>query len=93
MLRQFTTHQLITQEVIRACSHILQGVGTYGREEVTISTDAEAFENLDSTFITIGGPVVNEITEWALRERSNRFLRFSRCLKIRQIDNDHGRLK
>jgi hypothetical protein len=71
------TRQIITQEVIRACSYILQETAKFVNKPVTICTDEDTFNDLDSTFIAIGGPVVNEITERALNEESNKFLQFS----------------
>jgi hypothetical protein len=35
------------------------------------------FKDLNSSFICLGGPIPNEMTEWAINEKGNHFLEFS----------------
>jgi len=67
---------IITGEVVRSFSYIFHELAKFVNKPVTICTDEDAFKNLNNTFITFGGPVVNEITEWAINEKTNKFLKF-----------------
>ena len=70
--------KIITREVIRAFSYILQELAHFRENKpVTICTDEEAIKTLNNTFISIGGPAINEMTEWILREKTNQFFKFS----------------
>lgn len=74
--------EVITREVVRASSYILQELARFRAQPVTIAPDSEVYEDLHNTFITIGGPVINEITYQALNAETNRFLKFSEPLGV-----------
>jgi len=69
--------RIITPEVIRAFSYVLQELARFRNRPVAILSDEEAVKILDNSFISIGGPAINEMTEWMLGEKTNRFFRFS----------------
>lgn len=62
---------------IRALSYILQEITKYRKKNLPLITDNEALKNLTHTFISIGGPLVNEITYLALQDKNNIFGKFN----------------
>lgn len=81
--------KFITSEIMRSHSYLIQGFSKFRKKTFEILTDYEAIKNLDNTYICIGGPIVNEISEWALNERANNFVNFS---IPEDIDNDPVRI-
>lgn len=58
-------------------SYIVQSLASFRKKSFVILTDKEALKNLNSTFICLGGSIINELTQWAINEKSNEFLKFS----------------
>lgn len=61
---------------IRSTSYIINTLSTYRKKAVIVVDDATAFENLNRTFVALGSPSSNEITDLILREPNNKFLEF-----------------
>ena len=61
---------------MRAVSYILNSLRTYRARPIAVIDDASALGNLNRTIIALGGPLSNEITDFVLRETSNRFVEF-----------------
>lgn len=69
--------KIITDELVRSQSYLIQELAKFRRTPVIICTDDDAFKNLNSSFLCLGGPIPNEMTEWAINEKGNHFLEFS----------------
>jgi hypothetical protein len=61
---------------IRSASYIINTLSTYRKRAVVVVDDATAFANLNRTFVALGSPSSNEITDLILREPNNTFLEF-----------------
>lgn len=61
---------------IRSASYIINTLSTYRKKAVIVVDDATAFKNLNRTFVALGSPSSNEITDLILREPNNKFLEF-----------------
>lgn len=68
--------KVITEETIRAHSYIIQELSQYRNGPIVICTDDDAFTDLNYTFMILGGPITNKISELVLSAKENRFLRF-----------------
>lgn len=73
-----TTSKVVTEDVIRSFAHIYQAIAKFVKKPIPICTDMEAIKDLKSTYITIGGPAVNEMTDWALEGKPSEHFEFSR---------------
>lgn len=62
---------------IRSSSYIINTLSTFRKNAVEIVADSYGFTNLKRTFVALGSPSSNEISDLALREPNNTFLRFS----------------
>ena len=69
------TKIMITGGVVDSIYHLLLELLKY-KKNIKISNDEKAISNLEKTFITLGGPVVNEMTDLALKEKSNKYIQF-----------------
>lgn len=61
---------------LRAVSYIISALDMYRDNPIKVLDDRTAFQNLESTFIALGSPSSNEISDLAMREPSNEFLEF-----------------
>lgn len=61
---------------IRSASYIINTLSTYRNTAVTVADDETSFRNLNRTFVALGSPSSNEITDLILREPNNEFLEF-----------------
>jgi len=62
---------------IRASSYFIQILSTFRRKAVNVEADANGFQNLNRTIISLGSPDSNEISDFILRQTNNVFLKFS----------------
>ncbi len=68
---------ITTPAALNASSYLLQEFGKYLKTPIRLSTDEEAIAINDNTFICIGGPITNEVSDIAINDSNNKFLRFS----------------
>lgn len=61
---------------IRSASYIINTLSTFRKKAVAVVADATAFTNLNQTFVALGSPSSNEMTDFILREPNNEFLEF-----------------
>lgn len=61
---------------LRSASYISNTLSPYRKKAVAVVDDAAAFANLNRTFVALGSPSSNEITDLILREPNNEFLEF-----------------
>jgi hypothetical protein len=61
---------------IRSASYIINTLSAYRKKAVTVLDDASAYPNLNRSFIALGSPSSNEISDLILREPNNGFLEF-----------------
>ena len=66
---------------IRSSSYIINSISSFRKNAITVAADSECFANLNRTFVTLGSPASNEISDLALREPNNTFLRFDQDAK------------
>lgn len=66
----------VTPALIRAYTYVIQEIGSLRKAPLLICTDDEALKDLQCTFISIGGPITNELTHWILKECANRYFVF-----------------
>jgi hypothetical protein len=62
---------------IRSSSYIINTLSTFRKKAVTVVADAEGFRNLNRSFVALGSPSSNEISDLILREQNNSFLKFN----------------
>ena len=70
------TGRIVGDCEIRAISYLASSLGRFRRNALAVAADAEAFARLKRTFVALGSPSSNEITDLALREPANTLLRF-----------------
>jgi hypothetical protein len=70
-------HKIVSDELLRSHAYLVQGLARFRNRPFPLLADEEAFENLNRTFICLGGPITNDLTAWAISEPSNCFLKFS----------------
>lgn len=69
-------YKLVPDGTIRSYAYIINELAKYRKRPVGICSDGIAYENLDKSFLTIGGPLVNELTDIVIKEESNIFFKF-----------------
>lgn len=69
-------YTIISDHTLQAYSYIIQELAKYTKL-IDISTDEFAYIDLDNSFLTIGGPISNELTYFAMQEKTNIFFQFS----------------
>jgi hypothetical protein len=67
---------ILSQDTVRGQSYFLQEFAKYRKHPFGVCTDEEALNFHNNSFLCIGGPIANEITDIALKEPSNNFYRF-----------------
>jgi hypothetical protein len=67
---------VVSECEIRSASYIINALSTYRKLAVEVMSDTTAFENLDRTFVALGSPSSNEISDLIQREPNNEFLEF-----------------
>ena len=73
---------------IRAVAYIYQELSKHRKELIDLITDKEAYKNLNNTYITIGGPMSNELTRYALSDKNNRFIDFTIPEDLSKMTNE-----
>ena len=61
---------------VRSLSYIINTLSAFRKKAVTVVADADGFGNLSRSFVALGSPSSNEISDLILRESNNKFLRF-----------------
>lgn len=68
---------ITTLNTVHALSYFLQEFSKYRQQPFTICADHDALSMYhNNSFLSISGPLSNELTDIALKEPSNKFLRF-----------------
>jgi hypothetical protein len=67
---------MMGESEIRASSYILSAISQYRSNPIQVISDQVAIKNLDATYICLGSPSSNEITELAMKEEGNKFFEF-----------------
>jgi hypothetical protein len=62
---------------IRASSYFIQTLSVFRRKAINVEDDVTGFHNLNRTFISLGSPSSNEISDFILRQTNNTFLKFN----------------
>jgi len=70
------TGPIVGDSEIRSISYLASSLGRFRPRALGVIRDAEAFGHLNRSFVALGSPSSNEITDLALREPANAFLRF-----------------
>jgi hypothetical protein len=70
------TGRIVGDCEIRAISYLTSSLSGFRSNPLQVAADADAFKSLGRTFVALGSPASNEITDLALREEANTFLRF-----------------
>lgn len=68
--------RVVTPALIRAYSYVVQEIGRFRNIPLLICTDDEALRDLQFTFISIGGPLTNELTHLIINEQTSRYFVF-----------------
>lgn len=61
---------------IRASSYLINALDRYRGSPLDVLDDFTAFANLDSSFVSLGSPSSNELSDFVIRQPENRFLEF-----------------
>lgn len=61
----------------RAIAYIYQALSKHQNKLIDLLKDDDAYRNLDNTFISLGGPMSNQMTRFALKDRNNKFIDYS----------------
>lgn len=61
---------------IRSSSYIINTLSTFRKNAVAVVADSDGFRNLDRSFVALGSPASNEISDFILREPNNVYLKF-----------------
>lgn len=61
---------------IRASGYLAQNIGKIRDKTIRIISDIKAYEDFNCTFISLGSPGSNEISDFAMREPTNIFYQF-----------------
>ena len=69
-------YTIISDSTLQAYSYIIQELAKYTKL-IDISTDEFAYINLDNSFLSIGGPISNELTYFAMQEKNNKYFQFT----------------
>ena len=72
------TGRIVGDCEIRAISYLTASLSGFRSAPLPVAADSEAFAHLNRTFVALGSPFSNEITDLALRQEANTFLRFGR---------------
>lgn len=70
------TGKVVGECEVRAASYIINTLSTYRKTAVPVVDDATGFRHLMRTFVALGSPSSNEMTDLILREPNNTFLEF-----------------
>lgn len=68
--------RITTEATLRGLSYFLQEFSKYRKKPFEIRLDEEVLSSHNSTFMCMGGPLSNEITDLALQDNNNKFLKF-----------------
>ena len=71
------TYKIIADGTLRAYSYISHELAKFRKNQIEFFTDEIAYKHFNNTFIVIGGPLVNELTNIAMNEKSNIFFKFA----------------
>lgn len=67
---------VIAESEIRGASYLINALGKYRKEPISVENDAAAYGDLDRSFVALGSPSSNEISDLIQREPNNEFLEF-----------------
>lgn len=82
-------YKIISDGGIRAYNYISHELGKHRDNLIKLCSDDIAYTDLNRTYITIGGPLTNELTDLALNEKSNKFFRFA---NLELVESDELRI-
>ena len=67
---------MMGESEIRASSYILSALSPFSKIPINVISDQTALANLEGTFICLGSPASNEITDLAMQDIGNKYFEF-----------------
>jgi hypothetical protein len=61
---------------LRASSYLISALDPYRDSPIAVIDDRSAFSKLNCSFIALGSPSSNELSDWVIRQSENSFLEF-----------------
>ncbi len=83
---------VVSECEIRSASYIINTLSAYRKTPVIVMDDTTAYTTLDRTFVSLGSPSSNEITNLVIRDPENKYLEFAQPGSVTIIrDKINGR--